>query len=408
MENPVAQIDFQAAERLLKTPPYPFAELARLKREAIAKGVDLIDFGIGDPDLPTPAHIVEAAQKAVADPATHQYDETGKGLPEFRQAVAHWYQARFGVSLDPDKEVLRLIGSKEGLAHMPLAFLNPADIALVPDPAYPVYKIAAMFAGAEPFLMPLREGRGYLPDLSAIPAGILKKAKMMFLCYPNMPTAAVAERDFYSELVDFAHRRHILICLDMAYSEICFDGYRSQSLLQVEGAKEVAVEFHSLSKTYNMTGWRLGFAVGNAEALGILEKFKSYMDSGAFLAIQRAGAAALNGPRKPVAETMAAYQRRRDLLVDGLNSLGWNLEKPRATFYLWVPIPPGYTSAKFAETLLAKAGILVTPGSAYGEQGEGYIRFALTVQGGRPEERIREAIKRIREKVELGRMKAEG
>jgi len=402
MENPVAQIDFQAAERLSQTPPYPFAELARLKREAVAKGVDLIDFGIGDPDLPTPPHIVEAAQKAVADPATHQYDETGKGLPEFRQAAANWYEKRFGVSLYPDKEVLRLIGSKEGLAHMPLAFLNPGDIALVPDPAYPVYKIAAMFAGAEPYLMPLKAENAYLPDLRAISAQVLKKAKMLFLCYPNMPTAAVAERDFYSQLVEFAYRNHLLVCLDMAYSEVCFDGYRSQSLLQVEGAKEVAVEFHSFSKTYNMTGWRLGFAVGNAEALGILEKFKSYVDSGAFLALQRAGATALNGPRKPVEESMAAYQRRRDLLVDGLNSLGWNLQKPKATFYLWVPVPSGYTSAKFAETLLGKAGILVTPGSAYGEQGEGYIRFALTVQGGRPEERIQEAIERI------GGMRAEG
>ncbi len=396
------EINIQAAERLLNTPPYPFAELARLKREAMAKGVDLIDFGIGDPDLPTPPHIVKAAQEAIADPATHQYDETGKGLPEFRQAVANWYQRRFGVSLDPDAEVLRLIGCKEGLAHMPWAFIGPGDVCLVPDPGYPVYKIAVMFAGAEAYLMPLRAENGFLPDLEAIPAATLKQAKMMFLCYPNMPTAAVAEKDFYSRVVAFAHRHNILICLDMAYSEVCFDGYRSQSLLQVDGAKEVAIEFHSLSKTFNMTGWRLGFAVGNARAIGILEKFKSYVDSGAFLAIQRAGAAAMNGPQEPVEETMATYQRRRDLLVEGLNSVGWNVARPKATLYLWARVPQGYTSAKFAETLLDKAGILATPGSAYGQQGEGYIRFSLTVQGGRPEEKIKQAVERIK------RMRAEG
>jgi LL-diaminopimelate aminotransferase len=395
------EINFQAAERLLNTPPYPFAELARLKREAVAAGVELIDFGIGDPDLPTPAHIVEAAQKAAADPATHQYDETGKGLPEFRQAIVNWYEKRFGVSLDPDKEVLRLIGSKEGLAHLPLAFLNPGDIALVPDPAYPVYKIASMFAGAQPYPLPLTADNAFLPDLQAIPSQVLAKARLMFLCYPNMPTAAVAEKDFYSRLVEFAHRHRMLICLDMAYSEVCFDGYKSQSLLQVEGAKEVAVEIHSLSKTFNMTGWRLGFAVGNPQVIDILEKFKSYMDSGAFLAIQRAAAAGLNGSMESVKRSMDIYQRRRDLLIEGLNSLGWKLQKPRATFYVWAPIPPGYTSEKFAGTLLTKAGILVTPGKAYGQEGEGYVRFALTVQGGRAEEKIQEAVKAMREKVEL-------
>jgi len=396
-----AEINFTAADRLLNTPPYPFLELGRLKREAIAKGVDLIDFGIGDPDIPTPEVVVKAMQQAVADPATHQYDETGNGLPEFREAVTAWYQRRFGVALDPGKEVLRLLGSKEGLAHFPLAFLNPGDLALLPDPAYPVYKIAVMFAGAEPHLMPLTPANHYLPDLEAIPAEVAKRAKMMLLCYPNNPTAATAEKDFYVRAVDFARRHNIFICLDMAYSEVSFDGYRCSSLLEIEGAKDIAIEFHSHSKTFNMTGWRLGFAVGNSTVLTMLEKLKGYMDNGAFFALQRAGITALNAPDEIVQKTMAIYQKRRDLLVDGLNSLGWKLRKPKATFYLWIPIPPGYTSAKFAETLLANAGILVTPGTAYGATGEGFVRLSLTIQGGNAEEKIHNAIKRLRDKVAL-------
>ena len=391
----------QVADRLLNTPPYPFAELGRLKRKAIEDGVDLIDFGIGDPDQPTPAHIVEALREAAGDPITHQYDETGKGLPEFRTAAASWYGKRFGVELDPDREVLRLIGAKEGLAHLAWAVLNPGDVALVPDPGYPVYKVASMFAGAEVRFFPLVEGAGYLPDLTAIPSDAAKRARLMYLCYPNMPTGAVAERDFYERLVDFARDAEILICLDMAYSELCYDGYETQSLLQVEGGKDVAIEIHSLSKTYNMTGWRLGFAVGNAEAIDTLEKFKSNVDSGAFLAIQRAGAAALAGPQECVEQMRGIYQKRRDLLVDGLAGIGWRMPKPKATCYVWAPVPQGYTSAEMAETLLREAGVLVTPGSAYGEKGEGYVRFSLTVQGERPEERIVEAVSRIKEKVRL-------
>jgi len=401
-------MDFTAADRLLHTPPYPFLELGRLKREAIAKGVDLIDFGIGDPDLPTPEPIVKAMQEAVADPTIYpsigrvnNYDETGSGLPEFRQAATAWYQRRFGVDLDPDKEVLRLLGSKEGIAHLPLAVLNPGDVALVPDPGYPVYKIAVMFAGAESHLMPLTKENDFLPDLEAIPTPVREKAKMMFLCYPNNPIAAVAEVDFFQRLVEFARRHNILIAMDLAYSEVSFDGYRCHSLLEVAGAKEVAIEFHSFSKTFNMTGWRLGFAVGNAEVLKILEKFKGYMDSGAFFALQRAGIVALNSPDSMVQQIMAVYQQRRDLLVDGLNTLGWQVAKPKATFYVWAPIPAGHTSATFAETLLSKAGILVTPGSAYGNHGEGYIRFSLTVQGGRAEDRIKEALQRIKAEITL-------
>lgn len=395
------QIAFRAADRLLNTPPYPFLELGRLKREAIAKGVDLIDFGIGDPDIPTADVVVRTMQEAVTDPATHQYDETGIGTAEYRQAIAAWFQRRFGVILDPETEILRLIGSKDGIAHAPLAFLNPGDVALVPDPGYPVYKIAVMFAGAESYFMPLTAANGYIPDLDAIPAEVASRAKMMWVCYPNNPTAAVVEIDFLEKLVEFTRRHQILLCQDMAYSEVTFDGYRTHSLMEIDGAKDVAIEIHSLSKMYNMTGWRLAFAVGNPSVLAILAKFKGYMDSGAFMAIQRAGAAALNSPDEVVQQTMAIYQRRRDLLVAGMNSLGWKVEKPKATFYIWAPVPKGYTSATFAETLLSQAGILVTPGSAYGTYGEGYIRLSLTVQGGRAEERIEEAICRLRDTVKI-------
>jgi len=391
----------QVAERLLNTPPYPFAELARLKAAAIADGVDLIDFGIGDPDRPTPPHIVQALREAAADPATHQYDETGKGLPEFRQAVVAWYRDRFGVSLDPEAEVLRLIGAKEGLAHLAWAVLNPGDVVLAPDPGYPVYKVASMFAGAETHFLPLHAEAGYLPDLGAIPADVVKRARLMYLCYPHMPTGALAGADFYRNLVDFARAHDLLICLDMAYSELYFDGHRPEGLLQVEGAKEVAVEIHSLSKTYNMTGWRIGYAVGNPAALNALEKLKSNVDSGAFLAIQQAAVAALSGPQDCVEEMRAIYRKRRDLLIDGLAQAGWRIPKPKATCYVWAPVPEGYTSAGLAETLLQEAGVLSTPGSAYGACGEGYVRFSLTVQGGRPEARIGEAVARIQEKVRL-------
>ena len=392
----------QVADRLLRTPPYPFAELARLKAKAREEGADLIDFGIGDPDQPTPAHIVAALCEAARDPSTHQYDETGKGLPEFRRAVASWYRARFGVSLDPDREVLRLIGAKEGIAHLAWTVLNPGDVALIPDPGYPVYKVASMFAGGELHFMPLPQADGYLPDLQAIPPQALGRARLIYLCYPNMPTGAVAGVDFYRRLVEFAAGRNLLVCLDMAYSELYYDGHQPQSLLQVEGAKEVAIEIHSLSKTYNMTGWRIGFAVGNAEALNALEKLKSNVDSGAFMAIQRAAVAALTGPQDGPEKVRAIYQRRRDLLVDGLARIGWRIPKPKATCYVWAPVPRGYSSAALAEALLREAGVLVTPGSAYGEHGEGYVRFSLTVQGGRPEERIVEAVARIKEKVKLG------
>jgi len=391
----------QVADRLLKTPPYPFAELGRLKRKAIADGVDLIDFGIGDPDQPTPPHIVEALREAALDPTAHQYDETGRGLPAFRQAIVSWYRDRFGVALDPDREVLRLIGAKEGLAHLAWAILNPGDVALIPDPAYPVYATASMFAGADVRRFPLVEGAGYLPDLASIPANTLDRAKLIYLCYPNMPTGAVATADFFRDLVAFARDRDLLVCLDMAYSELYYDGRKPHSLLEIDGAKDTAIEIHSLSKTYNMTGWRLGFAVGSAAALDALDKLKSNVDSGAFLAIQRAGAVALSESQECVERMRTLYQKRRDLLVDGLAGIGWSIPKPPATCYVWAPVPRGYDSAALAETLLRDAGVLVTPGSAYGHYGEGYVRFSLTVQGERQEQRIAEAVSRIKEKVKI-------
>jgi len=390
----------QIADRLLKTPPYPFAELARLKREAVANGVDLIDFGIGDPDQPTPDFVVTAMRQAVTNTVYHQYDETGYGLPALRQAIADWYQARFGVALNPENEILRLIGSKEGIAHMAFAVLNPGDVALIPDPGYPVYKVGTLFAGGESYFMPLLPERDFTPDLSAIPADVADRAKLMWLCYPNMPTGGVATLDFLAEAVAFAKAHDILICMDLAYSEIYYGGdYVPPSMLQVPGAKDVCIEFHSFSKPFNMTGWRLGWACGNAEALAALNKLKSNVDSGAFLAVQEAGVAALQADTTAYfANLRAMYKRRRDLLVDGLNAAGWNVTKPQAAFYVWAPTPHGMTSSDCAAKLLTECGILATPGSAYGKQGEGYVRFALTVQGKNQEARIQEAVARIQAK----------
>jgi LL-diaminopimelate aminotransferase len=394
-------VELRPSDRLLETPPYPFAALAARKRELVAKGADLIDFGIGDPDLPTPAHIVEALCRAAHDPATHRYDDSGLGIPELRSAIAAWYEKRFGVALNPENEILRLIGSKDGIAHLPWAVINPGDIALIPDPAYPVYLRAVRFAGGEPHIMPLLPEAGYLPDLDAITANVASRAKIMWLCYPNQPTAAVCDLDFYRRVVAFAERHKILVALDLAYSEVTFDGYIAPSILQVDGAKEVAIEFHSLSKTYSMTGWRIGFAVGNAPAIKALGDLKSNVDSGVFAAIQHAAVAALTGPQDCVQEMREEYRKRRDILVDGLRAMGCPVEKPKGSFYVWAPVPAGTNSAEFAEMLLSEAGIISTPGSAYGKYGEGFVRFSLTVEGGKQgsQARVREAVARMRDKV---------
>lgn len=378
------------ADRLQKLPPYLFAEIDRVKRQIVRTGVDVIDLGVGDPDLPTPPHIIEALHRAALDPANHRY-ALDLGMPVLREAIANWYGRRFGVRLDPSTEVLPLIGSKEGIGHIPFAFVDQGDVVLVPDPGYPVYRATTILAGGEPFLMPLREENGFLPELEKIPPEVCRRAKMLFINYPNNPTAAVCDREFFERVVAFARRHGIIVCHDAAYTELAYDGYRASSFLEVDGAREVAIEFHSLSKTYSMTGWRIGFAVGRAEVIEALGKVKSNIDSGIFQAIQLAGVAALAGPQDCIADCCAIYRRRRDILVDGLHTLGWKVEKPRATFYVWAHVPTGVTSAAMARILLEKAGIVATPGNGLGPSGEGYIRMALTVS----EERIREAVERI-------------
>jgi len=381
----------EQAQRLKELPPYLFAEIDRKKEECRAKGMDIISLGIGDPDRPTPDHIINRLSQAVKDSSTHQYPAYN-GMKVFRQAVADWYDRRFQVSLNPDEEILTLIGSKEGIAHIPLAFVDPGDIVLIPDPGYPVYKIGTTFAGGVPFFMPLLEENGFLPDFSAIPAEVAQKAKMMFINYPNNPTAADAGLDFYQELVEFARKYEIVVLNDAAYSEIYLDGHKTPSFLQVQGAKEVGLEIHSLSKTYNMTGWRIGWAAGRSEVVHGLASVKENVDSGVFEAIQIAGIEALQGDQSCVEEMRNLYTRRRDVLIAGLRDLGLRVKTPRATFYLWARVPDGYTSASFTTKLLEETGVVCTPGNGFGPSGEGYIRFALTQE----EDRLQEAVSRIR------------
>jgi LL-diaminopimelate aminotransferase len=382
---------FEMAKRIDQIPPYLFAEIDRKKEELRKKGIDLIDLGIGDPDLPTPKPIIERLKKAAENSRNHRYPSY-EGMIEFRTAVAEWYERRFGVNLNPGTEVLSLIGSKEGIAHIPLAFVNPEDIVLVPSPGYPVYRVSTLFAGGTPYFLPLRKESGFLPILSDIPAAVAKKAKLLFINYPNNPTSTVAERSFFEEVVAFAKRHQIIVCHDAAYSEIAFDGYRPLSFLEVEGAREVGVEFHSLSKTFNMTGWRIGFAVGHSEILSGLGRVKTNIDSGLFQAIQEAGAEALNHLDTPLPEIINTYERRRDVMVKGLEEMGLEVDRPKATFYLWIRVPRGYTSAQFATLLIEQGGIVATPGNGFGEEGEGYIRMALTVD----EKRLKEAIERLK------------
>ncbi len=383
-------LSIEPSDRLRKLPPYLFVEVDRRKRELRAKGKDVIDLGVGDPDLPTPDFVIEALNEAARDPKNHRY-ALDAGMPELREAFSHWFFERFRVKLDPAEEVLPLIGSKEGIAHLPLAVLNPGDVALVPDPCYPVYKSATHLAGAMPYLLPLLEPQNFLPDFSAVDGEILESAKLLFLNYPNNPTSACAPLDFFEKAVAFAQEHGILIAQDAAYSEMTFEGYTAPSILQVDGAKETAVEFHSLSKTFNMTGWRIGFAVGHREALRLLAKVKSNVDSGVFQAIQWAGKRALEKGKEFVKKNTQIYQKRRNLFVDGLNRLGWNVAAPRGTFYVWIPVPPGYTSQELALKFLEEAHIVVTPGNGFGPNGEGYVRATLTL----PEERLEEALKRI-------------
>lgn len=384
-------ISIEKADRVKRLPPYLFKEIDRMKEEIRAKGVSIIDFGVGDPDLPTPQHIIARLNEAARDPANHRYPSYS-GMNAFRISVANWYKKRFGVTLDPDYEVVTLIGSKEGIAHLPLAFINKGDLALVTSPGYPVYHIGTIFAGGEPYFLPLLKENHFLPDLGQITQDVAMKAKLLFINYPNNPTAAVATEDFFKDVVEFAHRYNVVVCHDAAYTEIAFDGYKPMSFLQIEGAKEVGIEFHSLSKTYNMTGWRIGFAVGNREIIGALAEVKSNIDSGAFQAIQLAGIEALEGDQTCLKEIRGIYEERRNILLSGLRGIGLAADIPKATFYLWLEVPPPYTSAQFAIHLLEQAGIVTTPGNGFGEAGEGYVRFSLTVD----KEMINEAVERIR------------
>ena len=386
-------IDF--ASRLKKLPPYLFAEIDKAKRQAVKDGKDIIDLGIGDPDKPTPKHIIESLYEAAKDPKNHRY-ALDLGLLELRKAIAKWYKKRFKILLDPEKEVLPLIGSKEGIAHIPLAFVNPGDEVLVPDPCYPPYKSGTIFAEGIPYLMPLLAENKFLPDLDAIDVQVATRAKIMFLNYPNNPTGAIADEAYYKYVVDYANKYNIIVCHDAAYSEISYDGYKPMSFLEVEGAKEVGIEFHSLSKTFNMTGWRVGFAVGNQKILEGLGKVKSNIDSGIFQAVQFAGIVALESDQSHLDEMNKMYQERRDVLVDGLNKLGWFIPKPKASFYVWAQVPPGFTSTELSRLLLEKADIVTTPGVGFGPNGEGYIRMTLTVE----KERMKEAVERIK-KVKL-------
>jgi LL-diaminopimelate aminotransferase len=382
---------FKLSKKISELPPYLFLEIDKAKRRARAEGRDIIDFGIGDPDQPTPKHIIEALYQAAQDPVNHRY-ALDQGMLSLRRAIEGWYKRRFDINLDPDTEILPLIGSKEGIAHFPVAFLNEGDYALIPDPCYPPYKGGTILAGGKPYLMPLLESNDFLPDLKKIPLSIRKKAKIIYINYPNNPTGASADKTFYKGVVKFAKENNLIIVSDLAYSEMSYDGYRPPSFLEVEGARDVAIEFHSLSKTYNMTGWRVGWACGNAQLVSALAKVKSNVDSGIFSALQLAGIAALEGPQEHIARMCAIYQERRNVLVKGLDALGWQARLNKATFYLWIKLPKKSDSIKFAANILEKANVVVTPGVGFGKYGEGYIRMALTV----PEERINEALMRLK------------
>ena len=366
------------ANRIEQLPPYLFVEISKKINEKRAQGIDVITFAIGDPDLPTPERILDTLHAASDEPANHRYPES-EGLPELRQAVADWYGQRFGVTLDRDTEVLPLIGAKEGIGHMALCLIDPGDVALVPDPAYPVYSIGTMFAGGETHWLPLEEENGWLPDLGAIPEDVARKAKVIWVNYPNNPTGAVADIGFYNDLVAFAKKYDIAVCHDAPYSEIAYDGYRPVSLLEAKDAMDVGIEFHSLSKSYNMTGWRVGMAVGNAGLINALMRVKSNLDSGIPQAVQLMAIEALRGSQDCVAENVAVYQRRRDKLVAALTKIGMSVVPPQASLYVWARIPEGYTSADYAAKLIEEAAVVVTPGSGYGKYGEGYVRLSLTL-----------------------------
>ncbi|HEX9780390.1 MAG TPA: LL-diaminopimelate aminotransferase [bacterium] len=378
------------AERLAALPPYLFAEIDRATRRLLEAGQDVIDLGVGDPDLPSAPHVIERLAESARDPANHRYSMT-EGLPELRAAIAGWYRRRFGVSLDPNTEVLPLLGSKEGIAHLPLAIVNPGDVVLVPDPGYPPYVSGTVLAGADAHPMPLLEATGFFPDFEGLSQRAVRRAKLMFLNYPNNPTAALASSEQFAQAVEFAKTFQILVAHDAAYSELAFDGARPKSFLESPGARDVGVEFHSLSKTWNMTGWRIGWVCGHAGMIAALAKLKTNLDSGIFQPVQWAGIAALEGDETPWRESLAVYRERRDRLVDGLAAAGWTVPKPAAGLYVWARVPGGGSSMAFAERVLEQARVVLTPGVGFGRHGEGYVRMSLTI----PTERIEEAVARL-------------
>jgi len=382
----------QLAKRLEKIPPYLFTEINRKHNELIERGVEVINFGVGDPDQPTSNHIVQAMHEAIQNSTNHHYSPN-KGLKEYRQAAADWMKRRFGVEdLNPETEIISSIGSKESIHNIFLAFVNPGDYTIIPDPGYPVYRTSTIFAEGQPYSVKLRAENGFLPILRSIPQEVAEKAKLLWVNYPNNPTGATASLDFFQELVDFCRHYNIMLCHDNAYSEIAYDNYKSPSILQIPNAKDIAIEFHSLSKTYNMTGWRIGFVVGNSLGIKGLSQVKSNIDSGVFKAIQKAAIAAFSTTEKDLQNLVAVYQKRRDILIKGLQSLGYPIKPNLASFYVWVPIPKNYTSQEFATLLLEKCSIIVLPGKGYGASGEGFIRIALTVE----EKRIYQALQRMK------------
>lgn len=385
-------MDIKWANRIEQLPPYLFAEIDRKKNEMIEKGTDVIDLGVGDPDIPTPQHIIEALKKAAENPANHRYPSY-IGMLSYRKAAANWYKKRFNVELDPKEEIVALIGSKEGIAHAPLAFVDPGDVVLVPDPGYPVYKVSTTFAGGTPHKMPLLKENGFLPDLDAIPDDVADKAVMMFLNYPNNPTTALANKGFFKEAIDFAKNNKVLLCHDAAYTEIAFSNPKPISFLEVEGAMEVGIEFQSLSKTFSMTGWRIGFAAGNKRAVAGLGKVKTNIDSGAFQAVQAAATEALDNYELGLQDRVDKYKERIDLFCKSLDEAGIKYHKPEATFYIWFEVPKGISSSDFCARMLEDAGIVVTPGNGFGEYGEGYARVSVTFN----KERISKAAERIKD-----------
>lgn len=378
--------------RLDKIPPYLFAEIDKKIDAAKSKGYDIISLGVGDPDTPTLDDIVAEMHKAIDIPQNHDYPPYN-GTKDFREASCKWMKERFGVELDANEEMLANIGSKEAIAHIFFAYVDEGDYTLVPDPGYPVYKNATIFAGGTPYSMPLSAENNFLPDFDKIPEDVAKKAKLMFLNYPNNPTGAVCDLDFFKKAVDFCKKYDILLCHDQAYCEMTYDGYVAPSVLQVEGAKDIAIEFFSHSKSYNMTGWRVGFVCGNKEAIKALGTIKNNIDSGVFKAIQQAAVAAYNTPKEKIQKLNDMYKERKEIMEAGLKELGWNITPSKATFYLWLPVPKGFTSEEFVTLMLEKAHLVVPPGNGYGKYGEGFFRIALT----KPSEVIKEALKRMKD-----------